>query len=103
MGKQKTAAENMSRNDVITMLSEELGTSKNKTTDAVVKLFDAISATVAAGGKVQINGFGSFEQRTRASRTGRNPQTGESITINEKVVPAFKPGKKFKDTVAAAK
>ena len=50
-------------------------------------------------GKVQIPGFGSFEVRERAARTGRNPHTGEAIEIAAAKVPAFKPGKGLKDAI----
>lgn len=91
----------LGRNEIIELLAGELGTSKHKTTEAVISLFDTITETVAHGGKVQINGFGSFEKRERAPRMGRNPQTGEEIKINGRHVPVFKPGKNFKDKVAA--
>ncbi len=50
-----------------------------------------------AGEKVVIPGFGSFEQRTRAARKGRNPKTGESLDLPESKSPGFSPGKTFKD------
>ena len=49
--------------------------------------------------KVVVSGFGTFEVRTRAARTGRNPRTGEDITIPEQNTPAFKAGKALKDSV----
>ena len=60
---------------------------------------DSIKEAVAAGDSVQLVGFGTFEVRERAARTARNPQTGETLTIAAKKVPAFKPGKAFKDVV----
>ena len=80
MVKPKTEAREskvLGRNEIIELLAGELGTSKHKTTEAVITLFDKITETVSQGGKVQINGFGSFEKRERAPRMGRNPQTGE--------------------------
>ena len=58
-----------------------------------------ISATLKAGGKVTLAGFGTFEARHRKARTGRNPRTGEMIQIPARKVPAFRPGKTFKDKV----
>ena len=63
-------------------------------------MFAAIEEAVAAGDKVQLVGFGTFEVRERAARTGRNPQTGAEIKIAASKQPAFKAGKAFKDAVA---
>ena len=62
--------------------------------------FDAITAALKDGDKVQLVGFGSFEVKKRAARVGRNPKTKESIEIPASVVPVFKAGKALKDTVA---
>lgn len=67
--------------------------------DAVVR---AIGAALAEGDKVTIPGFGTFETRARAARTGRNPQTGEPIQIAASVAPAFKPASALKQAVGAA-
>ena len=67
--------------------------------DATIK---AIQDTVIAGEKVQIVGFGTFETTTRAAREGRNPATGESISIPASKAPKFKAGKAFKDAVKNA-
>ena len=64
--------------------------------DATIK---AIQDAVVNGDKVQIVGFGTFETTTRAARVGRNPQTGENISIPESKSPKFKAGKAFKDAV----
>lgn len=58
-----------------------------------------IKGAVADGDKIQYIGFGNFEKRERSERKGRNPQTGEELLIPATVVPAFKPGKEFKDIV----
>lgn len=58
-----------------------------------------IMGAVASGDKVQYIGFGGYEKRERSARKGRNPQTGEELAIEAKTVPAFKPGKEFKDAV----
>ena len=62
--------------------------------------FDAITAALKDGDKVQLVGFGSFEVKKRAARVGRNPKTKESIEIPASVVPVFKAGKALKDAVA---
>ncbi len=61
---------------------------------------ETIGKTVSKGKKVTLVGFGTFESRKRAARTGRNPQTGKKIQISAKTVPVFTPGKKFKELVA---
>lgn len=71
-----------------------------KAIKAVLKAEQAlIQGAVASGDKVTYVGFGTFESRERSARTGRNPQTGEPLAIEAKTVPAFKPGKGFKDAV----
>ena len=72
----------------------------NKDAAGVINSFMAtIQTQVSKGKKVTLVGFGTFERRTRAARTGRNPQTGAAIKIAAKKVPAFSAGKKFKDAV----
>lgn len=67
------------------------------TVDAVLA---AVTEAVAAGEKVVLPGFGTFERRERSARTGRNPQTGEEMQIAASVAPAFKAGAAFKKAVA---
>ncbi|MDY0944337.1 HU family DNA-binding protein [Priestia megaterium] len=62
-------------------------------------MFETISNTLAEEEKIQLLGFGTFEVRERAERTGRNPQTGEEMTIPASKVPAFKPGKELKEAI----
>ena len=62
-------------------------------------MFSAITDTLASGESVMIAGFGTFTLRARAARQGRNPQTGESITIAASTVPTFKAGKTLRDAV----
>ena len=73
------------------------------TTDAEAVIFatvDAITQALSEGERVQLVGFGSFEVKKRAARTGRNPKTKEAIEIPASKVPVFKPGKALKDTIA---
>lgn len=72
---------------------------KKDTEKIISAVIDTIVETVASGEKVQIVGFGTFEQRDRKERTGCDPRTGEQILIPASKVPAFKPGKAFKETV----
>jgi len=66
---------------------------------AVDAVFDAISGALATGDKVSIAGFGVFEVRQRAARTGRNPRTGEPVDIKASKAPAFKAAKGLKDAI----
>ncbi|WP_070121143.1 HU family DNA-binding protein [Bacillus marinisedimentorum] len=89
----------MNKTDLINTVAEQGELSKKDATKAVDAVFDAITGTLQKGDKVQLIGFGNFEVRERASRKGRNPQTGEEIEIPASKVPAFKPGKALKDAV----
>ena len=73
--------------------------SKADTERIVAGFIDEVKAAVAAGDTVQLIGFGTFEARSRAAREARNPLNGQKISIPAKKVPAFKPGKAFKDAV----
>ena len=83
----------MNKTDLINKVSE-LSSLDRKTADkAVNAVFEALSQAFEAGEKVQIMGFGSFEIRERAARTGRNPATGEAIEIPASTTPVFKASK----------
>ncbi len=72
--------------------------------ELVVKsLIDQMSETLSDGGRIEIRGFGSFSLHYRAPRVGRNPKTGESVTLQGKHVPHFKPGKELRERVDAGK
>lgn len=73
-----------------------------KTVEAVLSnFFETVKVTVKKGEKVAIIGFGNFEAKKRAQRTGVNPKTRKKMTIPEKRVPVFRPGKAFKEIVAS--
>ncbi|MGK2946880.1 MAG: integration host factor subunit beta [Candidatus Malihini olakiniferum] len=65
--------------------------------DVVKEMLEQIAATLAAGDRIEIRGFGSFSLHYRASRVGRNPKTGEKVELEGKYVPHFKPGKEMRD------
>lgn len=89
----------MNKAELIAAVAEASNISK-KDTEAVVKAtFEVIEKAMANGDKVQIVGFGTFETRDRAEREGKNPQTGEAVTIPACKVPAFKAGKALKEAV----
>lgn len=87
----------MNKVDLVNKVVEKSGLKKKDAEIAVNAILDAISDALAEGDKVQLIGFGTFETRRRKARSGRNPQTGEVISIPESLVPAFKPGNKLKD------
>ncbi|MGN0559099.1 MAG: HU family DNA-binding protein [Acutalibacteraceae bacterium] len=89
----------MNKTELIASVAEKSGISKKDAEKAVSAVIDTIVETVAAGDKIQIVGFGTFEQRTRNARTGCDPRTGNSIEIPASKVPAFKAGRQFKETV----
>ena len=89
----------MKKTELIDAIKETTGLSKKDSEKALTAALDAIVNAVAAGEKVQLAGFGTFEQRTRNARTGVDPRTGNSIEIPASKVPAFKAGKAFKDVV----
>ena len=89
----------MNKTELITAISNSAGLSKKDASAALDAMLSAVMDEVAAGNKVSILGFGTFEKRHREARTGRNPRTGEATEIPESDVPAFKAGKGFKDKV----
>lgn len=89
----------MNKTELIAAVAEATGVSK-KDTEAVVKAtFDAITAAMLKGDKVQMIGFGTFEVRERGARSGKNPRTGETVKIAACKAPAFKAGKALKDAI----
>jgi DNA-binding protein HU-beta len=87
----------MNKMDLVNKVAEQTGLKKKDAELAVNSVFGAIEEALAAGEKVQVIGFGTFETRQRSARSGRNPQTGETISIPASTVPAFKPGNRLKD------
>ncbi len=89
----------MKKTELIEAIKESTGLSKKDAEKALTATIDTIIKAVAEGDKVQLTGFGTFEQRQRNARTGVDPRTGNSIDIPASKVPAFKAGKAFKDIV----
>ncbi|MGX2946950.1 HU family DNA-binding protein [Enterococcus alishanensis] len=89
----------MNKDYLASNVADKTDLTKKESLAVVNELFKAIETALSNGEKVQVIGFGNFEVRTRASRKGRNPQTGEELTIPESKVPAFKAGKQLKDSV----
>lgn len=89
----------MNKSQLIAVIAEGAEISKASANRALDTFIDAVQAELAQGGKVELVGFGTFSITERAERQGRNPSTGETITIPASKVPKFKPGKNFKDAV----
>lgn len=89
----------MTKVELVEQVAAQTQMTKKDTGIAVDAVFSTISQSLAAGEKVQLIGFGTFEVRDRAERMGRNPQTGKEMKIPAKRVPAFKPGKQLKEAV----
>lgn len=89
----------MNKTELINNVAERAELSKKDATKAVDAVFETIINTLKEGDSIQLLGFGNFEVRERAARTGRNPQTGEEIEIPAGKVPAFKAGKQLKEAV----
>ncbi|MCD2492225.1 HU family DNA-binding protein [Lacrimispora sp. NSJ-141] len=91
----------MNKTELIAAVAEKTELSK-KDAEKVIKAFtDVIADEMVNGGKVQLVGFGTFEVSERAAREGRNPKSGETMTIPASKVPKFKAGKALKDMVNA--
>lgn len=91
----------MNKAELILKVAEKSGVNKKQAESVVSAMLDVIVEAIANDEKVQIVGFGTFEQRERKERNGVNPRTEEKIVIPASKIPAFKPGKNFKDAVNA--
>ena len=90
----------MNKTELIAAVTQSAGLTKKDTERVINAAIDVITASLTAGDKVQISGFGTFEVKEREARIGRNPHTREAVEIPATKVPAFKPSKALKDTVA---
>ena len=89
----------MNKTELVAAMAEKSGLSKKSAEAALNALTSAVEGALKKGDKVQLVGFGTFEVRERAARTGRNPQTGAQIKIAASKNPAFKAGKALKDAI----
>ena len=90
----------MNKTELISKIAADAGLSKKDSEKALTAALDAITGALAAGDKVQLVGFGVFDVKERAARTGRNPKTKETIEIPASKAPQFKAGKALKDAIA---
>ena len=89
----------MTKADLIDEVSRVSSLTKKETELIVNTVFDNITDALAKGDKVELRGFGSFRIRHRNSRKGRNPKTGDSVSVPEKRVPFFTVGKRLRELV----
>ena len=89
----------MNKQELVSAMAEKAEHKKGQAEAALNAFIDTVSETLKNGEKIQLIGFGSFEVRERSERKGKNPQTGEEITIAAAKVPAFKVGKALKDAI----
>jgi len=89
----------MNKEELVQEISKYTKLTKKEISDILSVLVTVIEKTVAKGKKITLIGFGIFQARKRAARSGRNPQTGKEIAISAKIVPTFTAGKKFRELV----
>ncbi|MDE0243662.1 MAG: HU family DNA-binding protein [Candidatus Kaiserbacteria bacterium] len=89
----------MNKANLVEKIQDDTGSTRSEAERIVETLFDSIIDEVKKGETVSIAGFGIFEAKERAARTGRNPKTGETIQIKASVSPKFRAAKAFKDAV----
>ena len=88
----------MIRSELLQSLAERNPDLRPDEIEQIVDIFfDEIAARLAEGGRVELRGFGTFTTRSRDARTGRNPRTGEPVSVPAKRVPYFKPGKEMRE------
>lgn len=89
----------MTKADMVEKIYEKVGFSKKESAELVEAVFDIIKGTLEKGEKIKIAGFGNFVVKEKADRRGRNPQTGEEITITARKILTFKPSQVLKSTI----
>ena len=89
----------MNKQELIGSVAETAGMTKNDASKVVEAVFDSITAELKKGDEVRLVGFGTFSVSKRKASTGRNPRTGEPMSIAASSQPKFKPGKSLKDAV----
>lgn len=90
----------MNKGELVDAVAAKTNITKKQADEVISAFLSVVTEAVANGDKVTLIGFGSFERRDRSEREGRNPKTNEPMTIPATKVPAFSPGKQFKEKVA---
>ena len=89
----------MNKTELVAAIADKAGLTKKDAEEVVNAFTETVTKALKKGDKVQLVGFGTFEVSKRSARTGRNPQTGETMKIAAAKAPKFKPGKAFKDAL----
>lgn len=88
----------MTKSELIARLAEQNPHLYQRDVERIVTtIFDEIAAALAQGDRVELRGFGAFSVKKRDARQGRNPRTGEQVSVQDKVIPFFKTGKQLRD------
>jgi len=95
----QAAAGVMTKAELVDEVARVVQLTKKQAETIVNIVFDSIVDSLRAGQKIELRGFGSFRLRSRKSRTGRNPKTGEKVEVPSKKIPYFKPGKELKELI----
>ena len=101
-GMEDLAAGVMTKAELVDEVARVVQLTKKQAETIVNIVFDSIVDSLRAGQKIELRGFGSFRLRSRKSRTGRNPKTGEKVEVPSKKIPYFKPGKELKELINKA-
>lgn len=92
----------MTKSELIARLAEQNPHLYQRDVERIVtRVFDEIAAALSDGSRVELRGFGAFSVKQRRARVGRNPRTGETVDVDEKVVPFFKSGKQLRERLNA--
>src|SRR2546430_11858394 len=92
----------MTKAELVDEVARVVSLTKKQAETIVNIVFDSIVDSLRSGQKIELRGFGSFRLRSRKSRTGRNPKTGEKVDVPSKKIPYFKPGKELKELINKA-
>ena len=90
----------MTKRELVIRVANQLGMTQSDVARVIENTFDTISKSLAEGERWELRDFGVFEVKTRASRIGRNPRTGDQVPVPERKVVTFRPGKKMKELVS---
>jgi len=89
----------MTKRELVIRVANKLGITQSTVAKIIEGAYETISQTLAEGKRWELRDFGVFEVKTRASRIGRNPRTGEQVPVPERKVVTFRPGKKMKELI----
>jgi integration host factor subunit beta len=97
---KRAAIVTMTKRELVIRVANKLGMTQSEVAKVVESAFESISEALAEGKRWELRDFGVFEVKTRASRIGRNPRTGDQVPVPERRVVTFRPGKRMKEVVS---